>query len=43
VEGAAANLSRVTGAEREVVLGKIVPGRNYQGVKLKSSKFNVQR
>jgi anhydro-N-acetylmuramic acid kinase len=35
VERVPGNLSRVTGARRQVVLGKIVPGRNYLGVRLK--------
>jgi anhydro-N-acetylmuramic acid kinase len=35
VEGNAGNLPRVTGAGHGVVLGKIVPGKNYRGVRLK--------
>lgn len=35
VEGVAADLSRVTGAAQGLVLGKVVPGRNYLGVKLR--------
>ena len=35
VEGLHGNLPRVTGAKHPVVLGKIVPGKNYLGVKLK--------
>lgn len=35
IEGVAVNLSGVTGARHEVVLGKVVPGRNYLGVKLR--------
>jgi len=35
VEGMGGNLQGATGARRTVVLGKIVPGRNYLGVKLK--------
>lgn len=38
VEGLRGNLPRATGARREVILGKIVPGRNYSGVKLKTLK-----
>ena len=34
-EGIAGNVSRVTGARHEVVLGKVTPGRNYLGIKLK--------
>ena len=34
VDGVANNLPRVTGAKHPVVLGKIVAGRNYRGVKL---------
>ena len=36
VEGVPGNLSRVTGARHEVILGKIVPGRNYLGARLKA-------
>lgn len=35
VEGLPGNLSCVTGARRAVILGKIVPGRNYLGLRLK--------
>ena len=35
VDGNTGNLPRVTGAGHGVVLGKIVPGKNYLGVKLK--------
>lgn len=35
VEGLRGNLPRVTGANHSVVLGKIVPGRNFLRVKLK--------
>lgn len=35
VAGIPGSLARVTGARREVILGKIVPGRNYLGVRLK--------
>ena len=38
VAGVASNLCRVTGARHEVILGKIVPGRNYLGVKLSKLK-----
>ncbi len=38
VEGVPGNLSRVTGARHEVVLGKIVPGRNYAGARLSSRR-----
>ena len=36
VVGVPGNLPGVTGARRGLVLGKIVPGRNYAGVKLRS-------
>lgn len=38
VEGVAGNLSNVTGARHGVVLGKIVPGRNYLHVRLGRKK-----
>lgn len=37
VEGVPGNLCRVTGARHEVILGKIVPGRNYLGTRLRRS------
>ncbi len=35
VEGVRGNLPRVTGAGHPVILGKVVPGKNYLGVRLK--------
>ena len=35
IEGMPGNLTTVTGAGHPVILGKIVPGRNYLGVRLK--------